>query len=474
MNNKLVNILLVEDDDAHAELIGRSFEEHSDRYQVRYANSLQSAYDFLNTSIPDIVVADMLLPDGKGIQLLTRNEQKPTFPMIVMTSYGDEKMAVQAIKQGALDYIVKSESIFKDMPRVVERILREWGHIVKRNEAEKALRERERQLRRMIEKSPFPMVITDDNQDIEFFNDKFTELFGYTLKDVSTADKWWKTCYPDEEYREQVQKSWMEAIEKAQATNSDIEMQEWEWTIKDKSKKLCEFYMVPLSGSSLIVMNDITEKRRVDDQIKSSLKEKEILLQEIHHRVKNNMQVITSLLKLQSNNIQDEQIKDVLKDSQSRVHAMSAVHETLHGSQNLSEIDLKSYLSKITNSIFQTYATDHRKVKLNNNVEYSPISINQAYPLGLITNELITNSLKYAFPDNLNGEITVSVKKLDKELELTVMDNGIGMPVGLDWKNSSTLGLKLVRTLVENQLEGAIDMESNNGTKFIIKFNIVT
>ena len=153
---------------------------------------------------------------------------------------------------------------------------------------------------------------------------------------------------------------------------------------------------------------------------------------------------------------------------------MSAVHETLHGSQNLSEIDLKSYLSKITNSIFQTYATDHRKVKLNNNVEYSPISINQAYPLGLITNELITNSLKYAFPDNLNGEITVSVKKLDKELELTVMDNGIGMPVGLDWKNSSTLGLKLVRTLVENQLEGAIDMESNNGTKFIIKFNIVT
>jgi len=92
----------------------------------------------------------------------------------------------------------------------------------------------------------------------------------------------------------------------------------------------------------------------------------------------------------------------------------------------------------------------------------------------LITNELITNSLKYAFPDNLNGEITVSVKKLDKELELTVMDNGIGMPVGLDWKNSSTLGLKLVRTLVENQLEGAIDMESNNGTKFIIKFNIVT
>ena len=230
--------------------------------------------------------------------------------------------------------------------------------------------------------------------------------------------------------------------------------------------------MVPLSGSSLIIMNDITDKKKSDEQLKANLREKETLLHEVHHRVKNNMQVINSLLKLQSNNIEDKKIKEILKDSQSRVYAMSAVHEMLHGSEKLSEIDLKSYLSKITASIFQTYSTNHRKIKLNSSIENSPISINQAYPLGLIINELISNTLKYAFPEDRKGEITVSMKKLDKELKLTIADNGVGISEEFDWKNSKSLGLKLVRTLVENQLDGSIDMESNNGTKFIIKFNI--
>ena len=234
---------------------------------------------------------------------------------------------------------------------------------------------------------------------------------------------------------------------------------------------------VPLLKDGMIIgavttHEDITIRKKAEEQIKTALKEKETLLEEIHHRVKNNMAVIASLLKLQSNNIDDERIKEALKESQSRVYAMSAVHETLHGSENLSEIDLKVYLAKITTTIFQTYSVNPDKVKLNYDVERIPISINQASPLGLIINELISNSLKYAFPDDRNGEINVSMKKLDKELELTVMDDGVGIPDGLDWKNSSTLGLKLVRTLVENQLDGSIDIENKNGTKFIIKFSI--
>lgn len=114
------------------------------------------------------------------------------------------------------------------------------------------------------------------------------------------------------------------------------------------------------------------------------------------------------------------------------------------------------------------------QVKLNSKVEEVSININQASPLGLTVNELISNSLKYTFPDGRKGEIVVKMKKLDKELELIIMDNGIGMPDGFDWKNSSTLGLKLVRTLAENQLDGSIDMESNKGTKFTIKFKIQT
>ena len=222
------------------------------------------------------------------------------------------------------------------------------------------------------------------------------------------------------------------------------------------------------------IAEDVTEQKLREEAISTALKEKETLLHEIHHRVKNNMQVINSLLKLQSNNIENEQTKEILKDSQSRVYAMSAVHETLHGSESLSEIDLLSYLSKITTSIFQTYSTDSRRIELNSDINNSPIILNQAYPLGLIINELISNSLKYAFPDEREGKISVSLKKQDRELELIIVDDGVGMPDSFDWKNPNTLGLKLVRTLVENQLDGSIKMESNDGTKFTIKFNIET
>ena len=250
----------------------------------------------------------------------------------------------------------------------------------------------------------------------------------------------------------------------------------WCWHVLKLIAYSFVFYYLFISYQQISskLQKEIIERKQAEEQIKASLKEKETLLHEIHHRVKNNMQVISSLLKLQSNNIKDNQIKAVLKESQSRVYALSAVHETLHGSENLSDIELESYLSKITSSIFQTYSTSHDKVTLNTDIEKIPVGINQASPLGLIINELISNSLKYAFPDDRKGEITVSMKKQDEELEFIVRDNGVGMLDGFDWKNSNSLGLKLVRTLAENQLDGSIDMESNNGTKFTIKFNIET
>jgi two-component sensor histidine kinase/PAS domain-containing protein len=222
------------------------------------------------------------------------------------------------------------------------------------------------------------------------------------------------------------------------------------------------------------IIQDIAEDKKAKELIKSSLKEKETLLHEIHHRVKNNMTVISSLLSMQARKSHDERIKDALNESQSRVYAMSAVHETLHNSENLSEIDLQSYLSKITTSVFQTYSTDHREVNLKSDIEDSPISINQAYPTGLIINELISNSLKHAFPEKKKGEISVCMRRRDKELEMVINDDGVGIPDDFDWRNTKSMGLNLVRTLVENQLDGSIDMENQNGTKFTIKFNIET
>ena len=309
----------------------------------------------------------------------------------------------------------------------------------------------------------------DLKKNILIWTDENYKIFGVPLGTPLNYEIFLNCIHPDD--RDYVNEKWTAALKKE---SYDIEHRliidgKIRW-VREKA----EFEFDEQDNPSLAIgfTQDITNFKQAQEQIKTSLTEKETLLHEIHHRVKNNMQVINSLLNLQANNIQDEQVKSVLKDSQSRVFAMSAVHETLHGSKNLSEIDLKSYLSKITTSIFQTYLNDHQKIKLNSNVEESPISLNQAYPLGLVINELISNSMKYAFPADRTGEITINLNKHENEFKLIVSDDGVGMPEGFDWRKSNTLGLQLIKDLIEKQLKGSIDLDKTNGTKFTIKFQI--
>jgi two-component sensor histidine kinase len=229
-----------------------------------------------------------------------------------------------------------------------------------------------------------------------------------------------------------------------------------------------------LSDSNIDLQTENTERIKAEKIIKENLIEKETLLQEIHHRVKNNMTVISSLLKLQMTNVADKKAKEALQDSQNRVQTMSMIHETLYQSDNLSAIDLKSYLTELGRNIFQNYLISS-ETQFKVEAENILISVKQASPIGLIVNELIANCLKYAFPDDRIGEILLELKsKNGKGVELAVSDNGVGIPESFDLKSTDSLGLKLVKILVENQLDGSIDMENKNGTKFTIKFNIET
>lgn len=219
---------------------------------------------------------------------------------------------------------------------------------------------------------------------------------------------------------------------------------------------------------------DITKQKGAEDQIKVSLKEKETLLHEIHHRVKNNMSVISALLSLQMNNVDNQIAKEALQDSQNRVQSMSMIHETLYQSDNLSAVDLKTYLSELGRNIIQNYSVSN-KVQLKVEAENIMIGVKQASPVGLIVNELITNSLKYAFADDREGVILLELKSNNENgVEMAISDNGIGILEGFNLQNADSFGLKLIKTLVENQLNGSIDMESKNGTKFTIKFNMET
>lgn len=221
----------------------------------------------------------------------------------------------------------------------------------------------------------------------------------------------------------------------------------------------------------IYIAHDITERKKNDAQILSSLREKELLLKEIHHRVKNNMQIISSLLSHQSEYTDDKRITEIFKDSQNRIASMSLIHEKLYRSKDLDKIDFADYITNLSASIFQSYDVNPGKITFNSKIDDIFLNIDYAIPCGLIINELITNSIKYAFPDEKKGNINVEFRHAgDKMYELIVSDNGKGLTKDIDFKRTKSLGLHLVTLLAEKQLHGTITLNQTNRTEFRIKF----
>jgi PAS domain S-box-containing protein len=219
------------------------------------------------------------------------------------------------------------------------------------------------------------------------------------------------------------------------------------------------------------ISRDITQRKKAEAEIRHSLKEKETLLREIHHRVKNNMQIISSLLRLQSKYIKNKDDVEIFKESHNRISSMALIHEKLYQSRDFTNIDFNVYVRDLVRGLFHSYGTDESRIKLKISLDNIPIGIDSAIPCGLIINELITNSLKYAFPDDRKGEINICMGVVgENEFELTISDNGVGIPEGIDFERTDTLGLHLVKILAENQLQGEITPDRTNGTKFRIKF----
>lgn len=218
-----------------------------------------------------------------------------------------------------------------------------------------------------------------------------------------------------------------------------------------------------------LVAHDITEKKIAEKEIFDSLKEKEVLLKEIHHRVKNNLQVISSILNLQSSFIQDDKMLDLLQESRNRIRSMAIIHEDLYRTTNFSSIDFAGYILNLATNLVSLYRLSEEKVELQYDLESIDLVLDQAVPCGLLVNELIANAIKYAFPNNSKGIIYIGLKKVEGIVHLTIKDNGVGLPKDFKIETSDTLGLQLVLTLVE-QLDGEMVLTSKEGTEFLIKF----
>ena len=220
------------------------------------------------------------------------------------------------------------------------------------------------------------------------------------------------------------------------------------------------------TGRSVGVLQDITERKRTEEALKASLKEKEVLLKEIHHRVKNNLAVIAAILKLQSSSLDSREARQALEECNQRVHTMAMIHTKLYQSKDLARIDFAAYLRELVDVLSLSYVlSPDTSVRVRADEVY--LDIDTAVPLSLIINELVTNALKYAFPPGRNGEIRVGLGREGKALTLTVSDNGVGFPEGLGFRETDSLGMQLVTALVE-QLDGTIELKREGGTEFRI------
>jgi two-component system, sensor histidine kinase PdtaS len=337
--------------------------------------------------------------------------------------------------------------------------------IESRKIAENVAQESEMYYRTIFENTGTAIVIIDQDTTISHVNSEVETLTGFSKEEIEGRKKW--TDFAVEEELDRI-KGFYDLRDDPDKRPREYETkgQDKEGNIKDL---LVTVVTIPGTQKQLASLIDITKRKNAENLIKSSLNEKNILLQEIHHRVKNNMQIISSLLNLQTRYVNDEEAVNILKESQNRVRSMAMIHEKLYQSKDLSHINFVEYIQNLVSNLFHSYNIGKTHIKSTLEVENLSLNIDTAVPCGLIISELVSNSIKYAFPNDMNGEIFVSLKAKKEEYELIIRDNGIGLPKTLDLNNVDSLGLRLVNSLTE-QIDGEVIINIKNGTEFKIKF----
>jgi PAS domain S-box-containing protein len=766
---KSSHILILEDDTTHQEFSLRAFRDDPDRFRVSVAGTVREARQVIQRDPPDLIIADWLLPDGKGLDILPRRDGMVTVPLIIMTSFGDEQLAVEIMKSGAIDYIVKSAMVFRELPHIARKALRDWENIRERKRVEAAMLDTQKRLADILSFLPDAVFAIDTAGRVIAWNNAMERMTGVpasemlgkgdheyslpfynvrrpilidlvlmtdaemekkydyiqrddgritsetfiptlcggkgaylwgtasslydtagncvgaievirditerkhaeesvqeqkviletllnapsdtialldrqgTIIDINEAaarrlggtvqsmagrcaygilpadvaavrkahnDRVFETGKPDQfddawsgmyfhneifpifnpEHtgvdhiaifarditdQKQAEQALCESEERLRLALEGADIASWDWDLLsgntvfsdrfytmlgykpgefpstydgwaalihpddhdrvlpdlkrqiEEKRPLCEIEYRLLSkdghwfwilgrgkiagtddkgnptrvtGVNIDITNrrlmeseirslntvleqrvkdrtealaktnkaleeEVAQRQEAEQRLKGSYDEKVMLLKEIHHRVKNNLQIIVSLLNLQSRYITDEKTLAAIRESQNRVKAMAIVHEKLYRAEDISHISLHDYIRFLGTGLFQFYDAKSRGIQFTLEIHDVNVDIDAAIPIGLIMNELISNSLKYAFPEGRKGEVAIDVKKEGHILTVVYRDTGIGIPADLDWRNTQSLGLRLVNTLVD-QMSGTVELDSSSGTLF--------
>ena len=346
--------------------------------------------------------------------------------------------------------------------RRVRHLLEERVEVKTRQLSEKNLELEKLSL--VASKTDNSVIIADESGKIEWVNDGFTRMTGLSKNIIG---KGVNDLHVYENINTIIAETWTEKHSRIFESHLKSENGNDRWISSTLTPIFDDNHTL---RKLLFVDTDITESKKMENQIVASLKEKDLLLKEIHHRVKNNLQIIISLLNLQTGYIKDEETLKAVREGQNRVRSMALVHEKFYQSDELGEIDFNEYTEKLCHFLKQSYAEQDAPVSITVNANGIGFDMDTAMPCGLLITEIVSNALKYAFPNGREGFITIEFKKMpDKKVMMTISDNGIGLPDDFVIEKSESLGMQLIIALT-SQLDGELNFSGGSGTKFSITF----
>src|SRR6266571_2280422 len=487
-------VLVVEDNPDMNRFIAETL---ASEYRVATAFDGREGLEKAQALPPDLILTDVMMPRMRGDELLSElraHTELATVPVVVLTAKADDDLRVKLLRAGAQDFLTKPFSAEELRARVANQVTLKRARDVLQQELAsrthdvgalaREVTDRQRQLqttlatlrvseersRSLVESvKDYAILMLDRDGHVVNWNVGAERMTGYTAPEIVRQHV--SRLYPGEDIQRETP---AQELSRA-AAEGRFEAEGWR-VRKDGSRFWANAILTPLRDDLGLlwgfsnVTRDITERKRAEEQIATSLKEKEVLLKELHHRVKNNLQVICSLLNLQSESIHDRRVLELLAASQNRVRSMALIHEQLYQSPNLATIDFAEYVRRLALNLFRSYGADADTVSMALNLEEVVMGIDTAVPCGLIINELISNSLKHAFPPGREGEIRVDLRsRPDNTCELVVSDTGIGLPPASNLPTRPASGLQLVATLTD-QLGGTLESQTSEGARFRIEF----
>jgi len=413
-----------------------------------------------------VIIVDVGIRSYIGIPLLLEDRVIGVMSVQSRLPHAYSQEQIRLLETLAAQVVITIEK-----SRLLERVKQELAERQQAEESLRASQERYRLISEVISDYTFSTQLDSTGQlRLNWVAGAFEAITGYTFEDYLANGGWLAALHPEDVGQD------TEDIE-ALRSNKPVITEVRTFT-KGGHLRWVRVYAHPLwdvERDQLTgiygAVQDITQRKNAEEAILNSLKEKELLLKEVHHRVKNNMQVIVSILNLQSTYTQDAATLDLLQASQNRVRAMAMVHEKLYQSENLAQIDFRDYAHHLISTLFHSYSPHTSDVDLKIEIGDIVLGIDAAIPCGLIINELVSNALKHAFPDNRPGTILVAVNEsASQRIELIVEDDGVGFAAGIDFRKTDSLGMQLVLSLVK-QLAGEIEMiRLPRGTRISILF----